>query len=59
MTEQQEKLKELIQTRVALLKEVKELQAEVQKKTETIIRIEGAIEGLQYAGVKLSESQND
>lgn len=55
MTEQQQKLKELVQTRNTLVEELQSDRNKLQQKSETIMRIEGMIEGMVYAGIKLPE----
>ena len=55
MTEQQQKLKELVQTRNTLLEELQSDRNKLQQKSESIMRIEGMIEGMVYAGIKLPE----
>jgi len=53
MTEQQQQLQQLIARRAAVIEEVNRLRAEAQSKTELVIRLEGAIEGLQLVGIEL------
>jgi hypothetical protein len=55
MTEQQEKLQQLVSRRTEVVEEATKLQKELQAKGELIIRIEGAIEAFSMLDIKLPE----
>ena len=53
MTEQQEHLQNLLQQQKTLVKEVEELQAQLEGKRQTFFKVQGAIEYLNKTGVEL------
>lgn len=57
MTEQQQKLQEILNRRKELVEAVQKLQSEVQSKTELIYRLEGAIEAFALLEVKLPDPE--
>ena len=57
MTEHQLQLQQLVTRRAAVIEEVNTLRAEAQAKAELVIRLEGAIEGLQLVGIELPPAE--
>ena len=53
MTEQQEHLQNLLQQQKTLVKEVEELQVQLEGKRQTFFKVQGAIEYLNKTGVEL------
>jgi|TARA_B100001939_G_C16666236_1_gene498173 prefoldin subunit 5 len=53
VTEQQEHLQNLLQQQKTLVKEVEELQAQLEGKRQTFFKVQGAIEYLNKTGVEL------
>ncbi len=55
MTEQQEKLHELTVRRREVIEEATGLQKELQKRSELLMRLEGALEAFAMLDIKLPE----
>jgi len=55
MTEQQQKLKDLVGRRLKAVEEATKLQKELQARSELIIRLEGAIEAFSLLDITLPE----
>ena len=53
MTEQQEHLQNLLQQQKTLVKEVEELQVQLEGKRQTFFKVQGAIEYMNKTGVEL------
>lgn len=59
MTEQQQHLKELLEKRASLQRELELLQVEANSKKEVFLKIQGIIEYLAQLGVTLPEEQKE
>lgn len=59
MTEQQQHLKELLEKRALLQRELELLQVEANSKKEVFLKIQGIIEYLSQLGVTLPEEQKE
>lgn len=58
MTEQQEHLKNLLEQRANLVKNIESLQSKIDSDRQTYFKVQGAIEYLTTTGVELPEPEN-